>query len=92
MPGANVASKALCEEWGAKNKVEVEIDYVTSQGNKNLLTIAALSSPDPRACGTPIFVDPVSWPVGKTPRRMSQFTMIDNSGKNASIAIPLHGT
>jgi ABC-type glycerol-3-phosphate transport system substrate-binding protein len=41
VPGANNASKALCEEWGAKNKVEVAIDYITSQGNKNLLTIAA---------------------------------------------------
>src|SRR5712691_5002123 len=41
VPGANNASKALCEEWGAKNKVEVSIDYITSQGNKNLLTIAA---------------------------------------------------
>jgi ABC-type glycerol-3-phosphate transport system substrate-binding protein len=43
VPGANGASKALCEEWGAKNKVEVVVDYVTSQGNKNLLTIAAES-------------------------------------------------
>jgi ABC-type glycerol-3-phosphate transport system substrate-binding protein len=43
VPGANIASKALCEEWGAKNKVDVEIDYITSQGNKNLLTIAAES-------------------------------------------------
>jgi ABC-type glycerol-3-phosphate transport system substrate-binding protein len=43
VPGANGASKALCEEWGFKNKVEVVVDYVTSQGNKNLLTIAAES-------------------------------------------------
>ena len=41
VPGANNASKALCEEWGAREKVEVSIDYITSQGNKNLLTIAA---------------------------------------------------
>ena len=41
VPGANKASQALCEEWGAKNKVEVSIDYITSQGHKNLLTIAA---------------------------------------------------
>ena len=31
----------LIEEWAAKEKVEVQIDYITSQGNKNLLTIAA---------------------------------------------------
>lgn len=41
VPGGNDASKALCEEWAAKNKVEIAIDYVTSQGHKNLLTIAA---------------------------------------------------
>jgi len=41
VPGANIASQTLCEEWGAKEKVEVSIDYITSQGNKNLLTIAA---------------------------------------------------
>jgi len=41
VPGANKASEELCKEWGAKNKVEVSIDYITSQGNKNLLTIAA---------------------------------------------------
>lgn len=41
VPGANNASRALCEEWGAKEKVEVSIDYITSQGNKLLLTVAA---------------------------------------------------
>ncbi len=41
VPGANKASQELCAEWGEKNKVEVKIDYITSQGFKNLLTIAA---------------------------------------------------
>jgi ABC-type glycerol-3-phosphate transport system substrate-binding protein len=41
VPGANNATKTMCEEWGAKEKVEISIDYITSQGNKNLLTIAA---------------------------------------------------
>ena len=41
VPGGNAASKALCEEWAEKNKVEIQIDYITSQGFKNLLTIAA---------------------------------------------------
>ncbi|MET1047241.1 MAG: extracellular solute-binding protein, partial [Hyphomicrobium sp.] len=41
VPGANKASETLCKEWGEKNKVEISIDYITSQGNKNLLTIAA---------------------------------------------------
>jgi ABC-type glycerol-3-phosphate transport system substrate-binding protein len=43
VPGGNEASRALCAEWGAKNNVEVQCDYITSQGNKNLLTIAAES-------------------------------------------------
>jgi ABC-type glycerol-3-phosphate transport system substrate-binding protein len=41
VPGANNASKALIEEWAAKEKVETQIDYITSQGNKLLLTIEA---------------------------------------------------
>lgn len=41
VPNANDASRALVEEWAAKEKVEVSIDYITSQGNKNLLTAAA---------------------------------------------------
>src|SRR5215470_5701894 len=41
VPGANNASKTLCEEWAAKEKVDISIDYITSMGNKNLLTIAA---------------------------------------------------
>jgi hypothetical protein len=41
VPGANKASQQICDEWGEKNKVEIQIDYITSQGHKNLLTIAA---------------------------------------------------
>jgi ABC-type glycerol-3-phosphate transport system substrate-binding protein len=41
VPGANGASTELVNEWAAKEKVEVSIDYITSNGNKNLLTIAA---------------------------------------------------
>lgn len=41
VPDANKASTALVNEWAAKEKVEVSIDYITSQGNKLLLTMAA---------------------------------------------------
>ena len=41
VPGANKASEELVKAWGEKEKVEVTIDYVTSQGNKLLLTIEA---------------------------------------------------
>lgn len=43
VPSANNASKVLIEEWAAKEKVEVTIDYVTSQGSKLLLTTIAES-------------------------------------------------
>ncbi len=41
VPGANKALTALCNEWSAKNNVEVHIDYITSQGEKDKLTAAA---------------------------------------------------
>ena len=41
VPGANDVMTKLIKEWGDKNKVDVSIDYITSVGNKNLLTIAA---------------------------------------------------
>ncbi|HTP84969.1 MAG TPA: extracellular solute-binding protein [Alphaproteobacteria bacterium] len=41
VPGANDTFTKLCNEWGEKNKVEVKIDYITSQGEKDKLTAAA---------------------------------------------------
>ena len=41
VPGANKALDKLAKEWGDKNKVEVHIDYITSQGEKDKLTAAA---------------------------------------------------
>jgi len=43
VPNANNATKALIDEWAAKEKVEVQVDFITSQGNKLLLTGAAES-------------------------------------------------
>src|ERR1700722_8373288 len=41
VPGANKTLTDLVNEWAEKERVEVQIDYITSQGNKLLLTIAA---------------------------------------------------
>src|SRR5262249_24379024 len=41
VPDANKASTDLVNEWAPKEKVEVQIDYITSQGNKLSLTAAA---------------------------------------------------
>jgi ABC-type glycerol-3-phosphate transport system substrate-binding protein len=43
VPAANDALTKLCNEWAAKEKVDIKIDYIPSQGQKNLLTIAAES-------------------------------------------------
>src|SRR5215510_12297568 len=39
VPGANNTLTSLVNEWAQKEKVDVQIDYITSQGNKLLLTI-----------------------------------------------------
>src|SRR3569833_2663252 len=41
VPGANKASTDLVNEWAAKEKVEVSIDYITSNNKKIELTEAA---------------------------------------------------
>ncbi len=41
VPNANDATEKLVKEWGEKEKVDVSIDFITSQGNKLLLTTAA---------------------------------------------------
>ncbi|WP_339033519.1 extracellular solute-binding protein [Bradyrhizobium symbiodeficiens] len=58
VPGANKASTDLVNEWAAKEKVEVSIDYIPSQGNKNLLTIAAEAQ---AKSGHDIFAMPTWW-------------------------------
>src|ERR1700750_203279 len=41
VPNANDATQALVKEWGEKEKVEVQLDFITTQANKLLLTGAA---------------------------------------------------
>ena len=43
VPGANDTLTKLCKDWAAKEKVDIKIDYITSQGQKNVLTIVAES-------------------------------------------------
>jgi len=59
VPGANQASIDLVNEWAAREKVEVSIDYITSQNNKNLLTIEAEAA---ARSGHDIFAMPTWWP------------------------------
>src|SRR5438552_14383183 len=41
VPGANEPLAKLCNEWAAKEKVDLKIDFITTQGDKLNLTIAA---------------------------------------------------
>jgi len=41
VPGANEVLAKACKAWGKKNNVEVKIDFITSLGNKMLLTSQA---------------------------------------------------
>jgi ABC-type glycerol-3-phosphate transport system substrate-binding protein len=41
VPGANAPLEKLCHEWAEKEKVEIKIDFITSNGDKDLLTVAA---------------------------------------------------
>ena len=59
VPGANDTSRALAEEWAAKEKVDLQIDYITSQGEKQRLTIAAESQ---ARSGHDILQMPSWWP------------------------------
>ncbi|MBR0934723.1 ABC transporter substrate-binding protein [Bradyrhizobium jicamae] len=59
VPGANDTSKAVVMEWAEKEKVDVQIDYITSQGDKNLVTIAAEAQ---AKTGHDLFSMPTWWP------------------------------
>ena len=41
VPGANDVLAKICQDWAAKEKVELRLDFVTSLGNKLVLTITA---------------------------------------------------
>jgi ABC-type glycerol-3-phosphate transport system substrate-binding protein len=41
VPNGNVIMRQLCAEWGQANRVDVQMDTVTSNGNQILLTINA---------------------------------------------------
>ncbi|MCK8784953.1 ABC transporter substrate-binding protein [Roseomonas sp. NAR14] len=43
VPAGNDEMRRLVTQWGQQNRVEIQLDFITSVGNKNLLTIAAES-------------------------------------------------
>ena len=63
VPGANDVLTKLCQEWAAKEKVDIKIDYIPSQGQKNLLTIAAEAQ---AKAGHDMLAFPTWWPADKS--------------------------
>jgi ABC-type glycerol-3-phosphate transport system substrate-binding protein len=63
VPDANKATTDLVKEWADKEKVEVQIDYITSNGNKNLVTIASEAQ---AKSGHDILAMPTWWPHAET--------------------------
>ena len=59
VPGANEALRKICEDWGAANGIEVTVDFITSIGNKLLLTAQAESRAE---TGHDVFVLPLWFP------------------------------
>ena len=41
VPGANKPLEQLCRDWAEKEKVDLTVDFITSNGDKDLLTAAA---------------------------------------------------
>ena len=41
VPTATAPLEQLCAEWAAKEKVDIAVDFITSNGDKDLLTMAA---------------------------------------------------
>src|ERR671934_1489736 len=41
VPGASEELKKICAEWAAKEKVDLNVDLITSNGDKDLLTLMA---------------------------------------------------
>jgi ABC-type glycerol-3-phosphate transport system substrate-binding protein len=41
VPEGNEVMKQQCAAWAAKNQVDVQADFITSNGSKNILTLAA---------------------------------------------------
>ncbi|MBI1398261.1 MAG: extracellular solute-binding protein [Betaproteobacteria bacterium] len=61
VPGANAVFTGLCNEWAAREKVELKIDFITTQGNKLMLTIASEAQ---AGAGHDVLAMPTFWATG----------------------------
>src|ERR1700760_2010347 len=65
VPGANDTLTRLCSEWSEKSRVELHIDYITSQGDKDLPP----ASPEAQAGPGHDIMSPRVWQIA-VPRRV----------------------
>jgi ABC-type glycerol-3-phosphate transport system substrate-binding protein len=84
VPGANDVLTKMCQEWAAKEKVDIKIDYIPSQNQKNLITIAAEAQ---AKAGHDILAMPTWWAADKA----NQLEPVDDvmktlMGKNGAVS------
>jgi len=60
VPGANDVMKKQVDAWADKNKVEMQVDFITSSGNKILITAAA----EHQANSGHDFMQMYNWDIG----------------------------
>src|SRR3981189_2049999 len=48
VPSVPPAMRKLCEAWAAKEKIDLQLDFVSTNGDKILLTVAAEGQARPR--------------------------------------------
>ena len=60
VPGANDVMKKQVDAWAEKNKVEMQVDFITSSGNKILITAAA----EHQANSGHDFMQMYNWDIG----------------------------
>ena len=59
VPGANAVTEKLIKEWAEKEKVDVKIDFITSQGQK--LNLTAVAEAQAKAGHDVLYLGP-GWP------------------------------
>jgi ABC-type glycerol-3-phosphate transport system substrate-binding protein len=70
VPGANDVMQKQVDTWAAKNKVEVTVDFITSSGNKILITAAA----EAQAGNGHDFMQMYNWDIPISPHGWNRWT------------------
>jgi ABC-type glycerol-3-phosphate transport system substrate-binding protein len=85
VPGANDVMQRQVNNWAERNKVEVSVDFITSTGNKILITAAA----EAQACDGHDFMQMYNWDIGNFSGKLEP---VDDVVKELSTRYGLYGT